>query len=145
MRSSIARFGNQGCLDSLHWYYGLNTSTDAGGINLVTVLLHEFAHGLGFQTFTSSSNGFLAGSDAQGQGGFPSIYDRFLFDNSTGKTWPQMTNAERATSAINFQKLAWNGPQVDGDAATVLTETYRSPAGIHAESARIWVLCFSLG
>jgi hypothetical protein len=114
-----SKLGTTGCLENLHWYYGLNTSTDPGGINLVTVLLHEFAHGLGFQTFTNSGTGVQFGSDAGGR--FPSIYDRFLFDNSTGKTWPQMTDAERVTSAINFQNLAWNGTQVNSDAVTVLT------------------------
>ena len=110
--------GTSGCLENLHWYYGLNTNTGVNGINLVTVLLHEFSHGLGFQTFTSSSTGVQAGSDTAGR--FPSIYDRFLFDNSVGKTWPQMTDAERITSAINFQNVAWNGTQVTSDAATVL-------------------------
>ena len=47
------------CLQNSHWYYGLDTSdpNPFGSFNLVTVLLHEFAHGLGFQTFTSSSTG----------------------------------------------------------------------------------------
>ena len=54
-------------------------------------------------------------------GGFPTIYDRFLFDNTAGKTWAQMTNAERVASAINNGNLVWNGPQVTGDAATVLS------------------------
>jgi hypothetical protein len=105
--------GTSGCLDSLHWYYGLDTNTDFAGVNLVTVLLHEFAHGLGFQTFTNSSTG------AQVQG-FPSIYDRFLFDNSTGKTWPEMTDPERVSSAINNRAVGWNGAQVAADSPTVL-------------------------
>jgi hypothetical protein len=113
--------GNPGCLQTLHWYYGLDTNTDAGGINMVAVLLHEFAHGLGFQTFTSSSTGAQVS-------GFPSIYDRFLLDNSSGKTWPQMTDSERVASAINTNNLVWNGPQVTSDAATVLSSG-KDPAG----------------
>lgn len=105
--------GSPGCLETLHWYYGLDTNTGAGGINLVAVLLHEFSHGLGFQTFTNSGTGAQAS-------GFPSIYDRFLFDNTTARIWPQMTDAERAASAINTNHLVWNGPQVVADAPTVL-------------------------
>ena len=105
--------GTAGCLQTLHWYYGLDTNTDAGGVNLVAVLLHEFAHGLGFQTFTNSGTGAQAA-------GLPSIYDRFLFDSSTSKTWPQMTDAERVTSAINTNNLVWNGPQVVSDVPNVL-------------------------
>jgi PA domain-containing protein len=105
--------GNAGCLEAAHWYYGLDTNHGSGGINLVSVGLHEFGHGLGFQTFTNSSSGLQAF-------GVPSIYDRFLMDNSTGKLWPDMTNAERAASAINTTHLVWNGPKVKADAPAVL-------------------------
>jgi len=109
--------GTPGCLDSptaLHWYYGLDNAHGPTGVDLVTVAAHEFAHGLGFQTFTSSTTGQQAGSP----NGFPSIYDRFLFDNTANKTWAQMTtDAERQASAINTGNLVWNGTQVTGDAA----------------------------
>jgi hypothetical protein len=114
-------------LDSLHWYYGLDTNSGTTGVNLVTVLIHEFAHGLGFQTFTSASTGVQLS-------GFPSIYDRFLFDNTKNKTWPEMTDAERQASAINTSNLIWRGPQVTSDVPAVLAGTPRlrvnSPAGI---------------
>jgi hypothetical protein len=121
-----SNLGNPGCLQSLHWYYGFDGNEGGSGVDLVAVLLHEFAHGLGFQTFTSSSSGAQAGSAPNGP--YPSIYDRFLLDNSTGKTWVQMTNAERAASAINTNNLVWNGPQVMSDAATVLSSG-KDPAG----------------
>ena len=113
--------GTPGCLETLHWYYGLDANEGNTGVDLVAVALHEFAHGLGFQTFTSSTDGFQAGSDPTGQGGFPSIYDRYLLDKTTNKNWPEMTNAERQASAINTGNLVWNGPQVTGDSITVLT------------------------
>ncbi|HEY0431240.1 MAG TPA: PA domain-containing protein, partial [Pyrinomonadaceae bacterium] len=65
--------------------------------------------------------------------GFPSVYDRFLFDNNTGKTWPQLTDAERQASAISIDKLAWNGPIVSQDLQSVLATPLlkiNSPAGI---------------
>ena len=106
--------GTPGCLENRQWYYGLDTNHGINRINLVTVLLHEFSHGLGFQSFTDEETGAQAS-------GFASIYDRFLFDNTAGKTWVEMTNAERVASAINTGNLVWNGPQVTNDAATVLT------------------------
>ncbi|MEK6283944.1 MAG: MBG domain-containing protein, partial [Acidobacteriota bacterium] len=105
--------GTPGCLEGLFWYYGLDTNSGFNGINLVTVLLHEFSHGLGFQTFTSSSTGTRPQN-------FPSVYDRFLFDTTTNKNWTQMTDAERVSSAINTGNLVWTGPQVLSD-ATLLT------------------------
>jgi hypothetical protein len=125
--------GNPGCLDGIHFYLGLDNN-HGNDTDLVTVLLHEFSHGLGFQTFTSGSNGQQAIDPQIGQS-FPSIYDRFLFDNTTGKTWAQttMTDAERQASAISVNKLAWNGPRVTIDLQSILATPLlriNSPAGI---------------
>jgi nitrogen fixation protein FixH len=112
--------GTASCLPSRHWYYGLNTATDSGGLNLVALLLHEFSHGLGFQSYTNSSTGQQPGSDASGR--FPSIYDRFLFDKTKAKTWPQLTDAERQASAINTGNLVWTGSTVTNAAPGVLAQ-----------------------
>ena len=91
----------------------VSTATTAQRIDLVEVLLHEFAHGLGFSTTTDGSDGtYLAGQ--------PSIYDHFAFDNTAAKTWVQMTNAERAASAINARQLVWIGANVTAAAPLVL-------------------------
>jgi PA domain len=82
-------------------------------VDLVTVLTHEFAHGLGFQTFTSGSTGAQAS-------GFPSIWDDFLLDTSTNKTWTNMTAPERVVSALNGGHLVWNGANVSTNVPIVL-------------------------
>lgn len=106
--------GTTGCLENKPWYYGLDTNHTSQRVNLVTVVLHELGHGLGFASFTNEENGQLfAGSNGVAA---PSVYDRFLLDNRTGKTWVQMTDAERMASAINAGNLVWNGPQVFADA-----------------------------
>jgi hypothetical protein len=122
-----SNLGQAGCLTGTFFYLGLD-NLHGTNVDLVTVLLHEFGHGLGFQTFTSGTTG------AQNSG-FPSIYDRFLMDLSTGKSWLQMTNAERVTSALNTHKLAWDGPQVQTNVPSVLSLgtpflQVNSPAGI---------------
>jgi hypothetical protein len=104
--------GQAGCLTGTFFYLGLDNN-HGNDVDLVTVLTHEFGHGLGFQTFTNGSTG------AQ-NAGFPSIFDRFMVDDSTGESWFNMTNAERQTSALNTGKLAWNGPQVQADVPSVL-------------------------
>jgi hypothetical protein len=118
--------GNPGCLDGRHFYLGLDNN-HGNDIDLVTVLQHEFGHGLGFQTYTNGATGSPLG-------GFPSIWDHFLMDTATGKLWSQMTNAERAASAIRTGKLAWSGPIVAAAAPTVLAGTPQltvsSPASV---------------
>lgn len=98
------------------WYYSTLASdtTPSGFIPLLPVVFHELAHGLGFQTFTSSSTGaFTAGS--------PAIWDIFLADAVTGTTWSNMaTNAERQASAISDPNLIWKGPIVTAEKSNFL-------------------------
>jgi hypothetical protein len=107
-----SNLGTPGCLEGSPFYLGLDNN-HGNSIDLVNVLLHEFGHGLGFQTFTNGVTG------AQ-RLGFPSVYDFFLFDNTVNKLWSEMTNAERAASAVNARKLAWNGQTVTGALPQVL-------------------------
>ncbi len=101
------------CFTGGGWYYGLDTNTPPNLINLVAVLLHEFGHGLGFQSFVNSSTGAeLLGMD--------DIYERNLQDNDTGLIWNVMTNMQRAASAINTRDVAWIGPNVTAAVPVVL-------------------------
>jgi hypothetical protein len=93
-----SNLGQANCLAGSPFYLGLDANHGTA-IDLVTVLLHEFGHGLGFSTTTSGTTGqYLAG--------FPSIYDHFLLDNTTNKGWLAMTPAERAVSALNARRVA---------------------------------------
>jgi hypothetical protein len=117
--------GNTGCLDGVHFYLGLDNN-HGSDTDLVSVLIHEFSHGLGFQTFTDANTGMQPN-------GLPSIFDRFLFDNSTSKNWTQMTNAERAASSINTTHLTWNGSNVTSQTSSILATPrlrINSPAAI---------------
>ncbi len=100
--------GTANCLPASPWYLGLDGNHGAG-IDLVAVLLHEFGHGLGFQTFTS---GLTGAQSAIGGVGYPSIWDYNIQDNTTGLNWTQMTNAQRQASAINTGRLVWTGQNV---------------------------------
>jgi PA domain len=107
-----ANLGTANCLTGTHFYLGLDNN-HGSDIDLVSVLIHEFSHGFGFQTYTNGSTGVRTG-------GFPTNYDFFLLDDSTGKTWDAMTDAERQTSAKNNLNLAWNGPLVTSLVHSVL-------------------------
>jgi len=117
--------GTSTCSSFSPFYLGFDNN-HANAADLVTVSLHELAHGLGVQTFTAISTGVQPNN-------LPSIYDRFLFDNLTNKTWLQMTNAERQASAVNTTHLTWNGPNVTSQSAGILATPrlrVNSPAGI---------------
>lgn len=98
---------------SFNFYLGLDNNAPAGQPDLVTVLLHEFAHGLGFSQLANLNTGALFA-------GFPDHYNTNLFDTSLGKTWPEMTNAERAASAQRFGRVVWAGPRVAAGAPDML-------------------------
>jgi hypothetical protein len=97
---------------NFNFYLGLNNQHGAQP-DLVAVLLHEFGHGLNFQTFYNRSNG----SPFQGR---TDIYARYLFDRTVQLTWPQMSNQQVAASSINFGNLVWSGQTVTDAVPDVL-------------------------
>jgi hypothetical protein len=107
-----SNLGQPGCLTGTPFYLGLDNNHGAA-VDLMTVLLHEFGHGLGFLTVTNGTTGAQLA-------GFPAAFDHFLFDNTIGLNWVSMTDAQRAASAINPRKLAWNGANVTAAVPTVL-------------------------
>lgn len=107
-----SNLGQPNCLNGSPFYLGLDANHGTA-IDLVTVLLHEFGHGLGFSTVTNGTTG-------QYLSGFPSAYDHFLFDNTQSLSWVNMTPAQRVTSAINARKLAWTGTNVTSAVPGVL-------------------------
>lgn len=97
--------GSPTCLGGRTWYMGLNNTTPSNTTNLLVVLLHEMAHGLGFQSFANGSTGALFN-------GLPDAYTTNMFDRSVNLGWNEMTNTQRAASALNTSNLLWNGPNV---------------------------------
>lgn len=104
---------NANCLPGQPFYLGLDNNHGAL-LDLVTVLIHEFGHGLGFQTFTSGLTG------AQLLAGYPSVWDYNMVDITNNLTWVQMTNAQRAASALKPLKLVWTGQAVTAAVPQVL-------------------------
>lgn len=105
-----ARLGQPGCLDGSPFYLGLdgNNGTE---VDFAATLLHELGHGLGFSVLGVNSS---TGSRVYG---YPSIWERFMYDNTFKKTWLDMSTAERRASAINPLQLAWTGPNAVAGAA----------------------------
>ena len=106
--------GHTGCFDGSGWYYGFDNN-HGDLIDMVSVLLHEFAHGLGFLTFVDDS-----GNEFMSQ---PDVFERNIFDATANKHWTDMTAAERGTSTVNTGNVLWDGPTVTAMAPQFLDGT----------------------
>lgn len=113
------------CLGGIHWDYSIGGAAVPHTLPFYQTVLHELAHGLGFLTVVDLTTGALA----QGQTGPPQddVFELFLEDHSTGKTWGTMTNLERKTSAKDTGDLHWTGPHVV--AASSVLSAGRHPSG----------------
>jgi hypothetical protein len=103
------------------WYFGTDANTPAGMIDLVTVMLHEIGHGIGF---TGSMSGRTAdrlatwGFQAQSGGRFPVVYDQFTLDGSFNRiintsVYPNTSNT--LYDAVTGQRggVYFSGPEAE--------------------------------
>jgi hypothetical protein len=105
----------------LTFYLGLDgKGNPATQIDLITTVLHEFGHGLGFLTFTDESTGLFFPYEDAPELQAPTISDYFLLDLQQRTTWAAMTPPQRVTSAITPRNLVWNGKEVTKNAHKVL-------------------------
>lgn len=120
---------NENCLAGSNWYLGLDNNEPGTDIDLLTVVLHEYGHGLGFSNFINESTGGLLGPPF-----YPDIYSQFTWDNTQGLLWADMSNNQRASSAVNTGNVVWVGSAVTAEAGNVLANDaslfINSPGGI---------------
>ncbi len=103
---------NATCLGDSNWYYGYDAN-HGKDVDLIAVLLHEFAHGLGFAGNTSTNSGNFSNNT-------PTVFEVHTFDNQAGLRWTQMTPEQRLVSMINTGHLTWDGALTKQHAATLL-------------------------
>jgi hypothetical protein len=105
--------GSPSCLGGIGWYYGTN-QIPGSDIDFISVVAHEIGHGIGFQTFQSSTGIWF--------NGFQDTYGTNMFHNfAIPADYPSMTNAQRAAGNIGDPNLVWNGANVKAIANSVLT------------------------
>lgn len=103
------------------FYYGLDGNTPAGLVNFLDVVMHEYAHGLGFANFENEGNGrWLGATNGNPEGGLPDIYSVFTYDNTAGQFWTQMTRVQRVASAINDGNVVFTGARATAGAKLIL-------------------------
>jgi hypothetical protein len=113
----VARFSS-----NFDFYLGVDNNHGAQN-DLVAVLLHEFAHGLGFQTFVGKLTGayYYDPADPAKYPGIPDVYALRLYDNTQQKAWVSMTDEERRVSVFNWGNLVWHGETVNAALPSVVS------------------------
>ncbi|MDT4895857.1 MAG: hypothetical protein QOH25_934 [Acidobacteriota bacterium] len=110
---------------SSNFNFYLGVDNNHGALNdLVAVLLHELGHGVGFQNFVNEANGAELGNFFDGDRFYPvqpDIFERHTLDTTTGQYWHQMTQAQRAASAVRYGRVVWDGTNVSAGVPTVLS------------------------
>jgi PA domain len=129
----IARFnGDIGvradCLTGFSWYNGLDNAEAPNQFDLLSVVLHEFAHGLGFARFIDKAK---PGDTILG---LSDVYRSYTYDNEFGLFWNQMRKQQRTASGVNDPNVVWRGPNVAAQVPTQLSGLpvvrINAPAGI---------------
>jgi hypothetical protein len=105
--------GTTNCLAGASWYYGYDANAAPNQLDLVSTLLHEFAHGLGFLTLVDESDG----SEFNG---LPDAFERRILDLEAGKHWSDMSDSERLASAAHTNQLVWDGINVQAATPSTL-------------------------
>jgi len=98
---------NSACIGNYNWYYGIDGVRPSSTFELLSVVLHEIGHGLGFQTFVNINTGAKFGNP-----GRDDMYMLNLEDHSLAQGWSSMTNNQRQASAIDTADLHWTGSAV---------------------------------
>lgn len=90
------------------WYYGLDGAPPGDDSDLVTVVLHELGHGLGFVSLVDVVTG-VKGVDMDNR---DDAFLELLVDDRTGELLTAMTNAERRSAIMATGHLKWDGAHV---------------------------------
>jgi hypothetical protein len=109
------------------WYLGTDANPPSGQIDLVTVIMHELGHGLGF---TGSMRGFPSSQTASwglSTSGLPVIYDHFAVDGHFNQIIDQSTYSKSSVALYDALTGRQNGVFFSGSEAEFAIEGDRVP------------------
>lgn len=137
-----SRFGTT-CTFPAGWYYGLDGQPMGDDSDLVTVVLHEIGHGLGFLSLIDIQNGSRFSDES---GPHNDVFMSFLVDDETGKHFDEITDAERRSALVDTGHLKWDGEEVvqssnvltSGVDASGRVEMYAPPQPQNGSSVSHW-------
>ena len=92
------------CAPASSWYLGLDGRGGSFKLDLVSVVFHELAHGLGFSSFIDESTGArLSGRD-------DAFTNRLMLEGGSPTALSAMTDAQRLAAIVGDPNLTWAGP-----------------------------------
>ncbi|MBC3783701.1 T9SS type A sorting domain-containing protein [Spirosoma utsteinense] len=94
-----------------NWYYGIDANPPAGQTDLVSVVLHEICHGLGFIGYFGVPENGNVGQYLSS--GFPGVYDHFI-ENAQGQHLVAATDLYPDNSNALFRQLTGNNLFLNG-------------------------------
>ncbi|MCD8531901.1 MAG: Ig-like domain-containing protein, partial [Saccharospirillaceae bacterium] len=101
--------GNPGCLQSSGWYLGFDDPAGNGN-SLLSVVLHEIMHGMGFLSLLASDGSSAA---TYGPEYVYDPYTKLLYDHTQGARVTTLNQSQRAAATINNGNLVWDGAQTN--------------------------------
>lgn len=107
---------NNNCLLNSNWYYGFDAPSGSDN-SLLSVVLHEIIHGMGFLSYLQSNGNSSVGWNTSG--GFVEGFDpytRQLKDASTGQMLADQTAAVRSNVMRSSVNLVWDGVNTNAEA-----------------------------
>lgn len=115
------------------WHYGLSGATPAGQYDLVTVVLHELGHGLGFlDSYNISSNVASVGLSGTG---IPVIYDLGIENGSAQNLFlTTQSGTENLRTQLTSNSLFYNSPSVKSANGNISAKIY-APASFSSGSS----------
>lgn len=114
------------------FYYGIDNETLTFQADLLSTLLHEIGHGLGFLSTVDLSAGEETSPGVFDQtagdylGGIPDSFTSFIYDEEVNELWTEMNDAGRIASAVNDPYLVFVGAAT----SQALQRQLKSPMGV---------------
>jgi hypothetical protein len=103
--------GQASCLAGAPFYLGFDGG--GSGVDLMSVVLHELSHGLGFLTFVDPTTGFEASA-------MPDVFESHIIDVPSGQAFPELSDTDRAAAEQHSRAIVLSGPKMDAAVAATL-------------------------
>lgn len=106
---------NDNCLFNTNWYYGYDAPS-GNDSSLLSVVLHEVLHGMGFLSYLQPDG--TSGAGWNTSGGFVEGFDPYTYllkDASTGQMLTDQTSGTRYNVMRSGTDLVWSGSEANGE------------------------------